>query len=134
MLMDKSLTMFLGGGLVVALVALVLFASSGQGTFGGDATQIPGRIATTSTIQLGPQENKIVFATSTNCTSRIVASKAVILMLNFTGAFGTSTLNGMDGHPQAASTTEVYDAGQFGCGTVVGFAYSSTTVNVEELR
>lgn len=37
--MDKSLTMFLGGALVVALIALLLNSGNG-GAFGADATQV----------------------------------------------------------------------------------------------
>ena len=132
----KQLALNLGMTLVLATVVAFsvirvapVFASAPSG--------LPSTVATTSQILVGPGVGmeKILFATSTNCASRIISSVVSPLMLQFTLAFGSTTLpNGTSGHLQAASTTIAYDSGLYGCNAVVAYAFSSTTISISETR
>lgn len=126
--MDKPLTMFLGGALIMSIVALVLVSGRG-GVLGADATQVAATFAS-STAQTVATTATIISATSTGCTARSISTTGKGLMLTFddsktpTGTFGTW---------QAASTSVLYDAGQWGCGIIRAIsqdAASSATVNI----
>lgn len=94
------------------------------------ATNItPVRAATSSSLQLGPQQNKTLFALNQSCGSRIVATAGQGIMLAFDGV---STPGASIGHWQPASTTVAYQANVFGCGPVTGYAGASTTVTITE--
>ncbi len=86
------------------------------------------RLATTSTIGVGPSEVKSLFDEKSFCASRVISTKSQAIMLGFDF---TPTL--MSGFLQAASTTVVYPASQFGCTAVSAFgAVGSTTINLAE--
>src|SRR3990167_1586223 len=114
------------------LFAGFLFVLSAINQAGASAPSgLPATIATTSTVEIGPQLNKVLFATST-CAARIVSTATSTASFQFTGALGTTSLTSSVGHQQAASTTVVYDSGVYGCGVMTGFAYSSSTVTISE--
>ncbi len=72
-----------------------------------------------------------VFATST-CAARIVSTTGnSAIMITFTDK---DTPSGLFGHWQAASTTVAYDSGQYGCGKVKIYSFSSQNITVSESR
>jgi hypothetical protein len=87
------------------------------------------RVATSSTMQVGPQQVKTIFPTDSTCVNRIVGSASSPLMLAF-GATTTVNPTGSTGFTQAASTTVSYPNGDFGCQPIYAYAYSSTTITL----
>lgn len=87
------------------------------------------RVATSSTIAVGPDVVATLFTTANSCASRIVSSTASILMLSFNSNI---TPTGSVGHIQAASTTVAYPSDNYGCGAVTAYAFSSTTITKAE--
>lgn len=121
-------------------VALMLIALSLLYNFRPvSASAYPGlqaRIATTTPLAVGPGSGmvEIAFATS-SCASRVITTVASPIMMQFTLAFGSSTLpNGTEGHLQAASTTSVYDSGLYGCDALTIYSFASSTITISESR
>ena len=123
--------------IVLVIVAVLLLASSylflisNREVRAADATQLAATIksnygATTTNPTVGPIAETI-FATS-SCAARIISTKASALRLSFNGASSTGEL----GHLQLASTTEVYDAGQWGCGRVTAYSFVSQLLYISE--
>lgn len=118
----------LTAALLLMSTALSSYVTYPLPTFGADATQVAATFSS-STAQTVAATAITISATSTGCTSRNISTAQKGLMLTFddsktpTGTFGTW---------QAASTTETYDAGQWGCGAIkaVADATSNVTVNV----
>jgi hypothetical protein len=96
---------------------------------GGFSGQPAARMATSSTLQVGPQLNKTLFALNTSCAARVVSTMAQGIMLTFDGV---AAPGGATGHWQAGSTTIAYAAHEFGCGAVAGYAGASTTITISE--
>lgn len=95
----------------------------------------PTGLATTLQTQLnktvGIQEITTLVATTTSCTNRVITTAGQPIMLTFNDALPTATF----GHLQSASTTIVYDGGQFGCGKIKAYGYiASTTITVSDFR
>lgn len=93
-------------------------------------------IATTTVV--GPQENKTIFSSGRQCTSRIISTVAQPIMITFgdpvNGDLSSTTLSGSIGHTQLASTTIAYDAGIYGCGRWSAYGYASSTITTVEMR
>ena len=100
---------------------------------------LPATIHTVSQVAIGPQERIVIFAGSTFCSSRIIATRGTEALFSF----ASSSVSGMAtssnhlalsgrGLTQGASTTVAYDGGLYGCGPVGALAYSSTTITVIE--
>lgn len=88
------------------------------------------RVATSSTIAIGPQENKTLFTARQTCSSRIITTVAQPVMLSFHSSVVPTALAG---HLQAASTTVVYKSDDYGCGAVSAYGYTaSTTITTSE--
>ena len=131
--MDKSLTMFLGGALVVALIALLLIQGRSSGTFGSDATIVPATIATSSNIVVGTTAS-IAFATSSGCTNRVVTTYVQPVTLFFSDYKGQRPTK-TTGQWQAGSSTVAYDAGLYGCGAMYMYGFAdATAVTISEAR
>lgn len=111
------------------------FLSQIQLALGSAPSGLHTTVATSSTITVGPANNNtVIFATSSNCTARVIASRGYSLMLRFTNAYGSTTLSGALGYPHATATTVVYDAGLYGCDAFVAYAQASATIDVIEFR
>lgn len=117
---------------LLALAGMFLVIALGYALMSGpffakaeDATTLPATIATSSLIAVGPQEVTTIIAT-TSCTARIITTYANPVMLTFSDVLGQSP-SGTFGHLQPASTTVVYDAGEYGCGKVKAYGYTATT-------
>lgn len=82
------------------------------------------RVATSSLMVVGPSNANTLFATSSNCTSRVITTYANPVMLSFTGLL---VPNGTQGHLQPASTTVSYDNANFGCGAVTAWGFTAST-------
>lgn len=99
---------------------------------------LPANQAIATTTAIGPQENKTIFSAHSNCSSRVVRTQGQAIVLIFgdpsNGDISSSTLKSVVGFTQAASTTQAYDSGIYGCGRMMGFAESSTTITVAEFR
>jgi hypothetical protein len=125
---------FIGFMLVVG-VALLLFA----GATGAKANEpnLSAKVASSSAIQVGPQQNKTLFSdTATGsitslCAARIISTAGSAIMLSFDSNMTPSASVGIT---QAASTTVSYPADVYGCGPVTAYGYSSTTVSKIETR
>lgn len=116
------------GIIVIALAGYLYY--SGTVAFQGAGSNA-ARVATSSTIGVGPQLNKTLFTNNVGglCASRIISSVASPLMLSFHSAV---TPTGVIGHLQAASTSIVYDSALYGCGGVTAYAFSSTTITISQ--
>ena len=100
----------------------------------------PGLAVGTSSIELFPNASSTAgyfINASPYCASRVISTASSSIMLSF----GSTTPSASRGHWQAASTTERYDAGLYGCGqwTVFGFpitgtAVTASTFSVTEFR
>ncbi len=103
----------------------------------GSAPQgVMNALATSSTIQVGTSQNKILFTQNTVCTSRVISTAGQAIMLTF-GSATTTNMNpsASVGFVQAASSTVVYDSGLYGCEYVTAYGFSaSTTITTAEYR
>lgn len=76
----------------------------------------------------------LVFATSSQCSARIVTTPGTsAIMLTFSDNQG-KTPTALYGHLQAASTTVAYDSGLYGCGAVKVYSFASQAISVTETK
>ena len=121
----------LGILVIAAVLSLTYFAlSSPKASASGQPGLIVG-VATSSNPTLTTTAG-ILFATST-CSARIVTTVASPIMLTFSDFIG-QTPTALFGHLQAASTTIVYDAEKYGCGSFKAYSFTTATVTVTETR
>jgi hypothetical protein len=119
--------------ITIALIATVFFVKMmNERPFGAASAGNSATVATTSVATVGTTATTL-FATST-CSSRIITTEGSPIMLLFSDIRGSSTLSGSVGHWQAASTTEVYDSGLYGCSRVWAYSYAAQTVVLTETR
>ena len=90
---------------------------------------LPATVSTTSQETLSTTALQL-FATST-CSARIISTSGQPIMLTFSDKQG-SVPTGSFGLIQAASTTVVYDSGQYGCGSVRGYSFGSQLLTLVE--
>lgn len=142
----NSSKIFIGTMLgIIAIALFAFFVTIEQPTISlGDAVNaVNVSISTTTTV--GPAQGATVpktqiFAGNTSCKSRIISTQGVsAIMISFkdivsSGIVGSTTVSGTIGHLQAASTTVVYPADEFGCGTWNAFGFASTTITTTELQ
>lgn len=131
---------------IVSFFGLALFVSFFiTVSYQADASVTPGlyaTLATTSLADVGPNlfssttPRAIVTRPTTNCASRVITTVGQPIMLGFGAAYnGTTTPSGTSGVLQAASTTIVYDGGQFGCGQITAYGFGATTsITFSEFR
>jgi hypothetical protein len=116
----------LGVATVIAIGALYLAFSPPVANIGNVITQgIVPKIATSSTISVGPQAVTTIFSANSACTTRIVTTFAQAVMLSFSSSV---TPTGTVGHLQSGSTTVAYDNALYGCGAVTTYGFASTTI------
>lgn len=126
--LQKTLLTILALGLVLS-IAYVLAGSPLARA--GAPSGLPSTIATTSNPTVGTTA-VLVFATST-CASRVVTTVASPVMITFSDAQGKIP-TALFGHLQPASTTVAYDSGQYGCGAVRMYGFTSSAITVSESR
>lgn len=116
----------------VALFVVTLFALGMFSTNQAHATAgfLPATVATSSNPAMTANIAQVLIATST-CSARIISTASTSLMLTFRDG---DTPTGLFGVYQAASTTVVYDGGQYGCGQISGMATQSGRVTVIDSR
>ena len=134
-----NMTQKLQYGIVIALVLTIVYLLGTQvpHSFAGAPPGIPTSIAFATTTAVGPQQNRQIFAAS-NCNSRIISTVASPIMIIFAdpsnGDLASTTLNGVKGSVQAASTTVAYDSEQYGCARWFAYGFSSTTITTVSTR
>lgn len=116
---------------LVTGMALVWFFFIGNFSFeSNNLGNMFSQMATSSTIAVGPQENKTLFTARQTCSSRVITTVAQPIMLSFNTNI---TATALAGHLQAASTTIVYKSDDFGCGAVSAYGHNaSTTITTSE--
>lgn len=118
--------------LTIILSIAVVLKSNGIRPLGQAVPGSHADIATSSTKSVGPQAVTTLFTSNIVCTSRIISTVSQPIMLSFDPNI---TPTATRGHLQAASTTEMYDAGLYGCGAVTVYGHNaSTTITSSELR
>lgn len=127
-------SLFIGlvaGAVIVGGILLALHSPQSQ-QVGVGTPDSAAQVATSSTIQVGPQQVKTIFAANTSCKSRIVGELQVstTVILSFDSHV---TPSASAGYPVAASTTAAFPANQYGCGAVRAYAAASTTITLTEL-
>ncbi|MGF6428219.1 hypothetical protein [Bradyrhizobium elkanii] len=127
--MTKIYRNFIAAGVLLALAALIVIGMEIQTAGASNVGFMVPKLATSSTMQVGPQQVKTIAATSRNCYSRLIGSAGSPLMVSFSP---TTTPTGTIGYPQAASSTVAYSNGDYGCGPIYIYAYSSTTIITSE--
>lgn len=74
----------------------------------------------------------IVIATST-CSARVISTQGSAVMLTFSDYAGQSP-TATFGVLQPASTSVAYDSGQYGCGLVKAYSFSTQNITVVDAR
>ena len=112
-------------------------------SFGSAPSGLYSTLATTSQVTVGPSKPNVasstvaVFVDRPNCAARVITTYASEVKLLFSNSMISSTTpnpSATYGHTQLASTTEVYDSGQYGCGYVSAYGFASTTLTISEFR
>lgn len=99
-----------------------------------DASAPSGLSATASTSPyVLPSRTATTLIGTTTCAARVVSTTDKQVMLTFTDALNESP-TGTYGHMQLASTTVVYDGGQYGCGKVKVWADAATNITFTDSR
>lgn len=119
---------------VLALLALVFSVGLLQ-TQQADASSpagLPASVASSTALTMAATTASMVVATS-SCNARIISTQASPIMLTFSD-YANQTPTAGFGHLQAASTTVVYDSGQYGCGLVKAYSFTAQTITVTDVR
>jgi hypothetical protein len=132
MITTMTITKYLPVAVLFVLVLLAVFLLSRAGTAEADVTnQNPATVATTSVALVG-NTPVLLYATST-CASRTISTASTTIMLGFGERTGFVP-SAQAGFWQAASTTETYDASQFGCGAVRVYSSIPALITIQEAR
>ncbi len=129
----KTLNNILGKIVLIALIGFFVFylVTTTKDVKGSAPTGYATQISTSSTITLSGTSG-VAFASSTDCTNRVVtvppAGGARINFGDNAGIVPSATV----GHMQAASTTVYYDSGLYGCGQWT--IYGTGAMQVTEFR
>ncbi|PIN79208.1 hypothetical protein COV16_04895 [Candidatus Woesearchaeota archaeon CG10_big_fil_rev_8_21_14_0_10_34_8] len=124
-------------GALVAL-ALVLSGAPAEKNLGGTPGNLPTRVSTSSQLALVADTVLEVFTSTTTantCSGRTITTGGSPLMVGFGNSSnpvnnGTSTVTGVNGVYQAASTTALYPAEDYGCLPVAVYPYANDIINV----
>jgi hypothetical protein len=116
-------------GLIILTALFLTQRASGSAPSG-----LPATFSTTTLGYVVGTTQSLLVATS-SCSARVITTRAAPVMLTFTDVAGkvpTAVL----GHLQTASTTVVYDSGQYGCEAVrvVSATGVADTITVSESR
>lgn len=139
---EKSLSLYLLAAILVALVSMaLLWVSQPNNALGGAFTGSAAvqSIATTTTV--GPDTVVTIFSAKKSCTARAISvTGGGGIPVHFltgdptNGDLASTTLSGVTGNIQAASTTVTYDSGLNGCGRWTAWASASTTITLVEYQ
>lgn len=113
----------------VALCLTVLFAWMQSDKALGAAASGMASHATSSTIAVGPQEDKTLFTKNNTCANRVVSASGAVVYLSFHSSTNPSNVIGF---PVAASSTVELDSDLYGCGAVTAAAAASSTITLSE--
>jgi len=120
-------------GIFIAFLLLVWTIIPASRPLGAAPSGLTATVATSSQASVGTTATT-VFATSTNCSARVISTVEKPIMLIFSNYKG-ETPSGVYGYLQAASTTTIYDAEIFGCNALKVYGFdSSTTLTIMETR
>lgn len=140
---DKIITI---AALFLGILGLIVFLEKQSDVVASTPGNLPVTVATSSIRSVGKQETIELFAETKTCGSRIISTAGQAIKLSMEvatttgggpGHFGvaSTTINGVTGFAQLASTTEVYPADEYGCPRVHAFGYeSTTTITIAETR
>lgn len=118
--------------LIVMLITAAVFTSNPGISFGSAPNGVIAQVSTTTTKSIGKHAATTVYASSTQCTSRIISTNQSAINLSFDTAF---TPTNSTGTFQPASTTVAYDSGIYGCGITTAIAETATsTITIVEFR
>ena len=130
----NPLIMFSLGAILAVVLALFLRgANPAYGTSPGD-TQLRHATSTQVLIAADTAPTTPVAATST-CAARIVSTFGSAIRIGFRDAtisYSSTRPNGHRGFVQAASTTVVYGAQDYGCDAFFIYSYSAATTTITE--
>lgn len=131
--MEKIINKLLTLGIMAVFMVFVYTIYNKPDTASASApTGLMSSVATTSQPTVGTTAIS-VFATSTSCNARIISTYASPVMITFSD-FKGETPTGVFGFLQAASTTQAYDSGIYGCGLLKIYSFTSQTITVTETR
>lgn len=118
---------------VLLLVAVIVFTVIGidkQTAIGSSPPGAAAVVGTSTNVVSVAGTAQLLFATSTNCTSRVIGTQSEV-KLTFSDRTGARP-TGANGHIQAASSTVVYDGGLYGCSAVWVYPYGADTISITE--
>lgn len=125
-------------GVAGVLLLYVAFSAGQSGMLGSAPSGLMATERSNATTEVGPDVATSIFSAS-NCSSRVISTtdgvgQAIFFTLSNTygDALASSTVAAFTGHYQAASTTQVYDSGTYGCGEWMAVAVASTTLALSE--
>lgn len=131
--MSKTLSIY-ALVLAVTLLAVALFFNQSTPAIGSGWLGFQSHIQSATSTTVGPDEIITLFADeeSATCHSRVITTTGSAIMISFddVAGHGSTTISGEIGHWQDASTTVAYDSGQYGCGLLSAYGYSSSTVTI----
>lgn len=140
---EKSLFRY-GFLAVLALGLAIAFSWNALTVSAAAPIGLAATVATTSQLTIGP--NQLYNATlggymgttsasekRLQCSARTISTTNSAIMMEFASSASTS-LSGVVGNWQGASTTVSYDSGLVGCGYWSFFAYATTTITVTEAQ
>lgn len=122
----------LGIVIIVAVTAITVPLTQTRTAQGAAPSGLYSTVATSGPILVSTTASTVI-ATSTSCAARIISTNNSAVKLTFGDADG-DVPTGTNGIWQAASTTEAYDGGIFGCGAVKIYSYVAQTVNATETQ
>lgn len=119
-------------GIFIGLIAVYAAVVSPYFASASSPAGFPADVGT-STIAFVSTTPIIAFPTSTNCAARIISTASSSIKITFSDRMALYPSDAR-GHWQSASTTVVYDSGQFGCDTVRVYSYTAQPVTILETR
>lgn len=131
--MNSTLSVSAAVAITVLIGALLIAFSSNQVAFGSAPSGLPATVATSSNPAVSTSASLLFATSSATCAARIISTNGDAIRLYFSDAKGQRPTNAL-GHLQLASTTQVYDGGQYGCNAVYVYSYSAQTITVTETR
>ena len=118
-------------GAIIALLALLVTQYEDSGPALGSAPAgLPASLASTSQITVVAATVISPVATSTSCSARIVATASTTAMVHVGEIVPTASR----GYFIAASTTQIFDGGIYGCGTVKVYPFATGVITVTETQ
>lgn len=99
-------------------------------TYAAGVSRNVARVATSSTITVGPNTVKTLFLADAFCADRLIGVASTPLTISFSSSVVPATSTG---YVLAASSTGAFNSENYGCGAITAFAQSSTTITITEL-